>query len=303
MVLVFLLHSLFASIFTAAKLGLAHGEPFFLLGFRMVIASGILILYSFLRHSIDFKEIWTQHKKTLFGLALFNIYLTNGLEFWGLQYLTSAKTSFLYSLSPFFSAIFSYFCFKETLSHKKWLGLLVGFIGFIPILLPESVQEASLWELGFVSSAELSVMGAAAATIYGWVLMRQLIEKGVSPLVANGISMGLGGLMALIHSLLTEHWNPTPVFGDWTVFSRSVLWQIIVSSLICYNLYGYLLRRYTVTFISFCAFIIPFMTALFGWFVMAEPLPAYFFISGGIVGSGLVLFYLEELKKEGMTRG
>lgn len=299
MYLVILLYSLFASVFTAAKLGLEHAQPFFLVGSRMTCAGLILMSWVFFRNRSQFGLAGNNWIKLLL-LGLFNIYLTNGLEFWGMQYLTSSKTSFIYSLSPFLAALFSYFCFKEILSKKKWLGLFFGFAGFIPILLGQSSEELKLWEFGFISLAEASVMGAAASTVYGWIIMRQLVDKGLSPLTANGVSMTIGGILALCHSLATESWSPIPVFGEISQFWKSTAWMIVASSLICYNLYGYLLRKYTVTFMSFSGFMTPFITAFFGWIVIGETISMNFIISAFIVFFGLLLFYQEELKKEGI---
>jgi drug/metabolite transporter (DMT)-like permease len=177
----------------------------------MVFAGVLLLLYLFLikRRSLSFRkgQLWR-----LFLLASFNIYLTNIFEFWGLQHLTSSKACFIYSLSPFIAALFSYFLLSEMMSPKKWMGLIIGFLGFIPIFLSDSTSEQGLKSFLFFSWPELCVMIAAAASVYGWILLKQLVsEDGFSPLEANGVSMFFGGGMALLHSYFTESWTPVPV--------------------------------------------------------------------------------------------
>ena len=54
-------------------------------------------------------------------------------------------------------------------------------------------------------------MAAALCTSYGWVLLRLAVKDSISPLMANGISMLIGGLIALLHSYLVEPWSPIPV--------------------------------------------------------------------------------------------
>lgn len=140
MPLVILLYALFASVFTIAKTGLEYSQPFFFVGSRMFLA-GILMLvyqYYFNRSQFTFQKV---HFWRVFRLALFNIYLTNVFEFWGLKYLTSFKTCFIYSLSPFVSALLSFWLFSEKMTVKKWIGLLIGFAGFLPILLNETSTE------------------------------------------------------------------------------------------------------------------------------------------------------------------
>lgn len=296
MYLVVLLYALFASVFTVSKTGLMYTQPLFFVGTRMAFA-GVLMLayqYFFQRSQFRFEKA---HFWRLFRLAAFNIYLTNVLEFWGLQYLTSFKTCFIYSLSPFLSAIMSYFMFSERLGPKKWAGLLVGFLGFIPILLNETGGEAELGHFFFLSWAEIAVMFAAVFSVYGWITLRQLVkENGYTPFMANGISMLIGGCMALVHSLLTENWNPVPV-TETVPFLECAFLLIVISNLVCYNLYGFLLRRFTATFISFAGFTTPLFAALFGWFYLGEVVTLPFYISGIIVFSGLYLFYQEELRE------
>ena len=270
-------------------------NPSFFVGTRMVIAGLLMLLYQYLRHpdQFGFKK---EHFWRVFRLAAFNIYLTNMFEFWGLQYLTSFKTCFIYSLSPFMAALLSYVMFSEKMTLKKWQGLAIGFIGFIPILLHETAAEERLGHLFFVSWAELSVMGAAICSVYGWILLKQLVQQnGYSPLMANGLSMLLGGFMALAHSYITEDWHPVPVTNTVPFLECAVL-LIVISNLTCYNLYGYLLRKFTATFMSFAGFTTPLFTALFGWLYLGEVITAPFYISAIIVFAGLLLFYQEELK-------
>lgn len=292
---VFLLYGLFASVFTIAKTGLAYTGPLFFIGTRMFFAGVILLSYQFLVNKQTFsldKGTW----KRLFLLALFNIYLTNAFEFWGLQYLTSFKACFMYSLSPFLSALFSYFLFSEKLTSTKWIGLFIGLAGFIPILLHQTLNEEQTGQILFFSWAELSALAAAICSVYGWIILKQLVNGDkLSPLMANGTSMLIGGSLALVHSLLTEDWNPIPVTNV-PVFLECALLLIIISNFICYNLYGSLLKRYSATFLSFAGFTTPLFSALFGWLWLGEVVAWPFYLSFAIVFLGLTIFDQEYLK-------
>ncbi|CCB87681.1 MULTISPECIES: DMT family transporter [Parachlamydia] len=296
MYLVILLYALFASVFTISKTGLQYAQPFFFVGTRMLCAGILMLAYQFFRA----RDQFTISKKDLFlfvGLGFFSIYLTNILEFWGLKYLTTFKTCFIYSLSPFVSALLSYLLFSEVMTGKKWLGLLIGFSGFIPILLTTTQEEELTGHFFILSWAEIAVIIAAISSVYGWILLKQLVaDRGYSPMMANGVSMLIGGSFALIHSWGVESWSPAP-YNEFFPFVECAILLIIVSNLICYNLYGFLLRKYSPTFMSFAGFTTPFFTALFGWFYLGETVSLPFFISAGIVLIGLFVFYLEELKK------
>lgn len=295
MFFVFLLFALFASVFTVGKIGLEYAQPFFLIGARMLLAGIVLLGYEFYWNGSKFKIDW-QGCRRILRLALFNIYLTNVLEFWGLKYLTSFKTCFIYSLSPFISALFSYIIFSEKMSVKKWIGLCIGFLGILPMLLSETSLEQETGHLFVFSWAELAVVVAATTSVYGWILLRQLVnENGYSPQLANGMSMIIGGSMSLIHSGFVENWNPVPV-TEFLPFLLCCAWLLIVSNLICYNLYGWLLKRFSATFMSFSGFTTSMFSALFGWALLNETLTWALFISTTIILFGLTIFYQEELK-------
>jgi len=297
MSLVFVLFALFASVFTISKTALEYAQPFFLVGIRMFAAGGLMLAYQYWRDPAKLR-IKREDYSLVFKLALFNIYLTNTFEFWGLQYLTSFKTCFIYSLSPFVSALFSYVILSEKMSPKKWMGLIVGCIGFAPILLSQSSSENETGHLLFLSWAELAVLIACISSVYGWILLKQLVrDRDYNFTTANGWSMAVGGALALIHSLFTEEWNPIPA-TEFMPFFECAVALMIISNLICYNLYGYLLKKYSATFISFAGFTTPLFTATFGWLFLKETVTIEFYISSAIVLVGLYIFNMEELKLE-----
>jgi drug/metabolite transporter (DMT)-like permease len=293
MALVLLLYGLFASVFTVGKLGLEVSSPFFLVGSRMGIAGALMLsyLYFFKREQLKLKK---EDLLQFFLLGTFNIFLTNVCEFWGLKYLTAAKTCFLYSLSPFVSALLAYLLLNERMTGKKWLGLIVGFLGFIPVLLHQTSQEELTGHFWIFSWAELAVMTAAVSSVYGWIILSKLMRQGYHPLLVNGVSMLIGGSMTLVQSLILEPWNPVPV-SNFPIFFMVCIFLMVVSNFICYNLYGFLLKRFSATFISFAGFTTPLITAFLGWIFLGEQVDYSFFLSSGIVFSGLTLFYYEEL--------
>lgn len=261
----------------------------------MVIAGLILLAFLYLFRRRSFR-ITKAQILPLSLLALSAVYLTNAFEFWGLQYLTAAKACLIYSLSPFIAAFLSYLQFREKLTKRKVIGLVIGFLGFSPVFLFDSGSEATLGGLLFFSWAEIALILATIFSAYGWVLLRKLgKDEGMSPLMANGSSMLIGGLFALAHSFFSESWAPTPV-TEHGEFLKWVLLIVLVSNLICYNLYGWLLKRFTATFLSFAGLTTPLFAALWGWIMHKESLPWPFFLAIVVVSLGLWLVYSEELR-------
>lgn len=310
MPLIFLMYAFFAMTFPIGKNLLNHADILFIVATRMLVAGFLLLIY--LKWIKKEKvSVAKKHLPKLFLAAFFNIFLTNALEFWSLRHLTPAKTCFIYNLSPFLSAVFSYFILSEKFTLRKLSGLIIGFVGMIPILYTQSPEEALLQHFSFLSQAELTMITAVCSTAIGWIIMKQLISKeGVSPMLATASTQVLGGFMSLLGSLYLENWNPIPVSNTLAFLKLSLL-MLIISNLIAYNMYGYLLQRFTAPFVSFSGFSTPIFAALFTWLLREKSqftslnamlvsikgsFDVYFFASTLIVFIGLQIFYFEELK-------
>ncbi len=296
--IVVLMYAMWSSVFSLGKLALAHSPPLFLTSARMLLA-GILLVGFIALTKRTLLKLNLKQFLSICLLAVFSIYLSNAFEFWSLQHMTAAKTCFLYSLSPFFAAFFSYLHFGEKMNGRKWIGMAIGFAGIIPVLAMQKGADELLSSFAYLSWPELSMMAAALCSVYGWVLLRLIVkDTTVSPLVANGVSMFVGGLLALFHSYLVESWNPLPVASaNFAPFAQGILVMTLISNIICYNLYGMMLKRFTATFLSFMGLLSPIFASINSWFFLGEPLSPVIFLSTGIVCIGLWMVYSAELRQ------
>lgn len=297
--LVLLLCILYGSIFTIGKVALEYAPPLFITGSRMLLAATLLLLYqfSFHRRSFIFKK---EHFWPTVIMGISSIYLTNALEFWGLQFMESGKACFIYGFSPIATALLSYLWFAEKITTLKWIGLTLGLLGFIPILITQAGNMEDLsGKIGFFSYAELALLGAAVTNAIGWMTMRVVVKnRGYSPVMANATSMSMGGMLALIHSFLVENWSPIPVeFANLWPFLESFLLLTLISNIICYNLNSYLLRHFTATYLSFAGLSQPIFAAMFGYIFLYEVMSPYFWISFVMVSFGLYIYYQQELRQ------
>lgn len=225
-------------------------------------------------------------------ITVFNVFFTNCLEFWGLQYLSCYQTCYIYSLAPFFSAIISFFFLKERLGSMKIIGLVIALIGFIPLLVYKQIGASKQF---YISSAEWALLGAAVSSVIGWISVRKISHQKKYPfLMANGLSMLYGGILSLLLSFAFEGFFPLPVV-KWGPFLQGMLIITLINNIIGYSLAGFLVGKFTVTLMTFIGFITPLITALFGWIFLQETVSLLFFISYVVVFIGFVFFSREEL--------
>ncbi len=311
MILIFILYMLFASTFTLGKLALAYTSPVFFIGIRMVIAGALLLGYQYCFNRSKWKfelKIWPLYLQ----IITFHVFIAYIFEFWALQYVSASKACLLFNLSPFITAFFSYLLFSERLSRAKWIGLLIGFLGMFPILMSHTQLEDIIGGLWRISWPEIALLCSVASSAYGWMMIRQCMRLNYSPVMVNGIGMFGGGVAALIASFFIEgspqiHAPLIPThldlfltssigaYGPYVALAIYMGLLILIANIICYNLYGYLLSKYSPVLLSFAGFTTPLFAALYDFVLIGQAVSWQFVVAIVATGGGLYIFYNDKI--------
>ncbi|MCK4651283.1 DMT family transporter [Candidatus Babeliales bacterium] len=295
MFLVVLLYAILASTFTIAKIALSYSQPFFIIGFRMTLAGILMMLYLYFFNNKRFLL-----KKEDIGLFLmasvFHVYLAFIPEFWALQFLSSSKVNLIYSATPFIAALLSYFLLSEKLGFKKFAGMMIGLFGLAPIFMTQSGVREALMEFASISIPEVVLLGAVTSAAYAWFIVKKLLNKGYSLLMINGFAMFIGGLGAFVTSFFSLERNKVLIKDFWPFLFWTLL-LILVANIVVYNFYGWLIKHFSITFVTSAGFLCPIFGAFYGWFFLNEKITWHYFLSFVFVACGLYLFYKEEIKK------
>lgn len=291
MIWIILQNALSALTVIVAKKAFNYAAPLFYIGSRMVLAGFILLSYQFI-----FKRQVLIHKNDFFLLGqviIIQLYMACLLDTYALHYLSSAQVCLLYNLSPFVAGFFSYYFFKETLSIKKIIGICFGFLGFLPMLLTKASSHDSV---GFISWAGFALLIAVIGNTYGYIILRILIrDRNYSSVTVVSVALLCGGLLVLLTSSFFEG-SPYFAIDEGLPFFRTLIISTFTAHIIAYNLYSFLLKRYSVTFLSFASILYPLFGALFGWIFFHETITWNFLLTLIIVTIGLFIFYREEFK-------
>jgi len=293
MFLIVILYALFSVMtFMNSAVMLANPYPFF---FSMIRSWGMVVFlfgYCLLFHRSILKNfslpVHGWKALIIFGFCI------HGFGFaYAIQYLDPVKVCFMVAMAPFLTAVFQYFLYRESLTQKKVLGLLIGFGGLIPILLlgdhgayaqiPKDLQL-----FGVIVCFVATVMSA-----YGWIVMNQFLKEFSYPLaIINSIAMFIGGCSSCVFFLIYE-----PNMFSMTFTSNfSIYTAILIGiSLMTYWLYPYLLKTFSVTFLSFASFLRPAFGMLLGILLMGHPMSMIAVGALCTIALGLYLFYQEEL--------
>jgi drug/metabolite transporter (DMT)-like permease len=306
MVIIFLLYLSMASTFTLGKLALGYAHPFFLIATRMLGASALLLGLQYWRtRNISLPVM---HWAFFIRLALFHIYFAFVPEFWALHYVSGAQACLIYCLSPFVTALLNYYFVGKKLTRTQLSGLTIGFLGFLPMIYDYNGLTM------FFSLPQIALLISVCSASYGWLLLRKAsVDLGYTLTFSNGLSMLIGGLLAGITTLCVPNgFSISPmaaspsVMGTWLIttmgagtagvimFLGYTLLLILIANIFFYNMYGYLLKDYSATFLSFAGFTTPVFAALFDWIFWGLIPPWYFWGTFCMVAIGLYIFYQDE---------
>lgn len=310
MFLILLINALMGATFSIVKLILDHyTDPVFLVGYRMMLAGFLLLSYLYI-FKRSYLKVYQQDWLAIFKVAIFHVYICYICEFWSQKYLAPAKVALLFNLTPFITAGLSYLLYQHKQNTKKMVGLIIGFLGFLPILLTHDASEAVLGSFFLISIPELVLLMAVASGAYGWLIVQHLvIKRKYSIIMINGYGMLAGGMLAMLTSLLLGNygasiglgglaraWSPWP-FNNFGVLTLWVLLLIVFSNLIYYNVYGWLMHKYSPTLLSFSGLTIPLFAAFWEWLFLGIIISWPFWMSLAIITFGLTLYYREEMAK------
>lgn len=293
--LAFFVKALMSTTFVIAQQALAIVGPVYLIGLRMT-AAGLILLGSLALWQRPQLRIQRSDLSSFLKVILFHIYIAYLAEFWGLQYLSGPKVALLFNFGPFITALLSYFILRERLLWSQWLGLLISFTGFLLLLLEQHSAAQLVSELWSVALPDLAILLSSTSSVFAWITIQKLTRQNYSPLLINGVGMLGGGLLALVTVPFFESFTAL----SWSQAGELTLWiglLILIANVICYNLYTWLLRRFSATFLSLASLTMPIFAALWEWLWLGKTMSLTFYLAFVIISIGLSLFYLGESRR------
>jgi len=172
--------------------------------------------------------------------------------------------------------------------HLVIAGMVIGFIGIIVLAHPE--QGVPLNLLGVVA-----LLIAAFAWAFG-SLYAKSAPLPESPTMSTGMQLLCGGALQLVLSAVTgelPHFNITQVS---TTSWLSMLYLAIMSSIIAYSAFVFLMKVSTPARVSTYAYVNPVIAVLLGWQLAGEQITLQTVIATAIIIVGVILINVAKAK-------
>ncbi len=274
-----LLSLIWSSTWLAIKIGLESLPPFLSAGWRFFIAFIPLFLYS-LKMNKPIPKDWRTH---LFFLWFSVINFTGGyaLVYWGEQYINSGLASVLFSVMPFYVALFSIKLLpSEQVTLKKMLGILTGFLGVV-IIFHDQLKLSHPYGLYGMIGVLISPAFSALGTIAG-----KKARARFHPVTLNTFPILYASFVLFGLHFLFESGQPA-VFDFKAIFS--LLYLGLMGTALAFVLYFWLLKTTSAVLMSLITFITPPMALFWGWLIKGEPISWQLILGMLIIFAGIGL--------------
>lgn len=190
-------------------------------------------------------------------------------------YTTVATATLCYYMAPIIVVLLSPVLFREKMTAKKAICILIALIGIILV--------SNVLETGFTGIAEMRGIGfgLAAAVLYATVVILNKKISGITSLLRTVIQLGISALVLLPYTLLTE---------DWSILSigqNGIIMLIIIGIVhtgIAYAMYFGSIKKLPTQTVAIFSYIDPILAIVLSALFLQEPMSL-----SGIIGSVMIL--------------
>lgn len=247
--------------FIAAKYTVHYAPPFKLLFLRGLLSC--FIFFSMMRIArVRIPSLPAALEQIKIGLFLHALFL--GGCFFAINHgMSPALVALITGLQPILTAMLLAIREKQSMALRKWLGIVVGFIGVCLVLLPGKTNISVA--LAPLVSSVMALFGVTVGSLY-----QKRVRHPAHILAATFCQyISLTLVMGLI-SLLVES---TPV--EWSLsFVGGLLWLVVGISVTAILLYIYMIKMGEATKVATYFYLVPVVTALQAWIVFGDTISA-----------------------------
>jgi drug/metabolite transporter (DMT)-like permease len=198
---------------------------------------------------------------------------------WGLTHVPSAFAGISMAALPLFVLPLAHVFSDEVMTRRGVVGVGLGFLGALVLIGPGVLRLGD----GMAGWGQLACLAATVSYAVSSILTRRCPPMDAITLAAMVLVVGAVALVPLM--LATEG---LPGWTD-TVSGLAILFLGFVPTAFAALLRVFLIRSVGSVFMTLVNYQVPLWSVLFGWVVLAEALPARFFVALALIMAGLVV--------------
>ncbi|MFF5397292.1 DMT family transporter [Peribacillus butanolivorans] len=270
--LILLTTFLMGSSFAVGKIGLSYSSPLLLAALRFTLAGLLMVVIV-----IALKRPHPESKRNWIKMLIIGTFQTAGVMgciFLSLRTITASESSILTFTNPLLVVLFGTVFLQTRYKLYQWIGVLLGLVG-VSITMGTQIE----FKIGIL-------FGILSAVF--WAISTLLVKKwGIffDTWVLSAYQMFFGGLLLLLSSFILE--KPVFILNGNSLFI--LLWLSIMSSIVQFAVWYYLLQKGDPGKTSAFLFLAPFFGVLSGWLLLGETLYPSIIVGGLFIIIGVYL--------------
>ncbi len=256
--------------FSSILIRFSNAPALIISAYRMAFTVILLSPYVLIKNIDEFKKI---EKKQLLMCILSGIFLALHFATWitSIKYTSVASSTILVCSHPIFIVLLSYFIFKEKVSSKALISILIAFVGSIIISLGDSTQGSNI-----LFGDILAILGALF--VAGYMIIGRIIRQKLSVTVYTFIVYFCSTIILFILNIIAEtSLYPYPL-KEWAIF----LGLSIFCTILGHTLYNWSLKYIKPSFLSTSSLGEPVFATIWALLILDE-YPTVWNITGGII--------------------
>ncbi|KQU17503.1 hypothetical protein ASG65_26250 [Bacillus sp. Leaf13] len=270
--LILLTTFLMGSSFAVGKIGLSYSSPLLLAALRFTLAGLLMAVIV-----IALKRPHPESKRNWIKMLIIGTFQTAGVMgciFLSLRTITASESSILTFTNPLLVVLFGTVFLQTRYKLYQWIGVLLGLVG-VSITMGTQIE----FKIGIL-------FGILSAVF--WAISTLLVKKWglfFDTWVLSAYQMFFGGLLLLLSSFILE--KPVFILNGNSLFI--LLWLSIMSSIVQFAVWYYLLQKGDPGKTSAFLFLAPFFGVLSGWLLLGETLYPSIIVGGLFIIIGVYL--------------
>ncbi|USK76731.1 DMT family transporter [Peribacillus frigoritolerans] len=271
-VLILLTTFLMGSSFAVVKIGLPYSSPLLLAGLRFTLAGFIMAMIVILlkRPHPNSRGDWIK----MLIIGTFQTAGVMGCIFLSLRTITASESSILTFTNPLLVVVFGTIFLQTRYKLYQWIGVSLGLVGVIITM-------------GAQLEFKVGILFGILSAVF-WAISTLLAKKWgaiYDTWVLSAYQMLFGGFLLLLGSFILE--KPFFILNGNSLFI--LLWLSIMSSIVQFAVWYYLLQKSDPGKTSAFLFLAPFFGVLSGWALLGEQIYTSLLIGGLFIIIGIYL--------------
>jgi len=272
---------MWGSAFPLVKIAIAEVPPITLGFLRFLIATPILLGYSYYRDRKGLRAVLTKYPMPMALMALTGVMSYQVCQNLGVKLTSATNSSIIISSDPIMIAVFAAIILKERINLARAGGILTGFIGVLIIILSEG-QLTSAGSSAF--SGDILSLGAALSWSIYSIVGRKLAPLE-SPTTITAASTAVGTVFLLPLAYLLE----TPSLPRSAIGWSAVLALSVGSTCVAYALWNRALSEEEASQAGIALFMVPIVTAILSTTFLSETLTVPLIVGTALVFLGVLI--------------